>query len=509
MRRFLLILLAVFISSIFLSTIFEITWHAAAASLFVAVVAAVLGYSRRSRSLQYGSVAVLVTALVIFRVSFVERFAPTAFEPLFETKIELEGIIKADPDIRETNQRVTVELEHNGNMMRVIAVADLHPEFRFGERVVVAGKLERPEPFATDGGRAFAYDTFLAKDGIFGIVPFASVTVLEESQWPYVFRAYLFDGKHRFNDALGMALPEPYASLASGIITGGKQGLGKELLEDFTVAGLLPVVVLSGYNVMIVAEGVLAAFRFLPKRLGLSLAMFTVLLFVLAAGAGASATRAGLMAGIGLFARMSGRTYHALIALTFVLVAMLLSNPLLLVHDPGLQFSFIATLGLILGTPRVEPYLTRIRFAFLREIIASTIAAQLFVLPILLYQTGNLSLVALPANVLVLPVIPLAMLASAIAGAVALIVPVLAPAAGLPALALLAYVVGVAEWSARLPLAQVIVPAFPFWVTLVLYALLSFVMVRMKRRIVGFRKEADDSRTDATPTRSPLSRSVR
>ncbi|HEX2792761.1 MAG TPA: ComEC/Rec2 family competence protein [Candidatus Paceibacterota bacterium] len=494
MRRFFLVAFGVFISSISLATVFPFTWQPALAACFLAFAFGVLARARRSRRFLSAAVLVLVPALVFTRFSFVERAAPDAFLPLFETKIALEGTVVADPDLRETTQRVTVALEHNGKMMRTIAVAALYPEFRYGERVRVEGKLEAPEPFATDGGRTFAYDTFLAKDGIFGLVPFARITTLADTGWRYAPRAYLFDGKHAFTDALALALPEPAASLAAGIITGGKQGLGEELLDDFTVSGLLPVVVLSGYNVMIVAEGVLAAFGFLPKRLALFLAGNAILAFVLAAGAGSSATRAGLMAGLGLSARASGRTYHALLALLFVLAGMLIHNPLLLVHDPGLQFSFMATLGLIAGVPRIEPCLSRVRPAFLREVIASTVAAQLFVLPILLYQTGNLSLVALPANVIVLPVIPLAMLMSAIAGGIALIVPPLAPVAGLPAYALLAYVIAIAEWSARLRAARVIVPAFPFWVAVALYCALAFLMLRMQRKAVAPRTGSDGSR---------------
>ncbi|MEK7080118.1 MAG: ComEC/Rec2 family competence protein, partial [Patescibacteria group bacterium] len=217
---------------------------------------------------------------------------------------------------------------------------------------------------------------------------------------------------------------------------------------------------MSGYNVMIVAEAVLKTARRLPKHIAASIAGVAILLFVLAAGGGASAVRAGLMAGVALFARATGRTYDALRALIAIFVLMLLLNPALLVSDTGFQFSFVAALGLILGTPLVEPRLMFIHNALLREVVATTIAAQVFVLPLLLYQTGNLSLVALPANILVLPTVPLAMLLSAIAGFVALLVPVAATIVGAPAFVVLWYITSMASWPAALPLAQVIIPQF-------------------------------------------------
>ena len=89
--------------------------------------------------------------------------------------------------------------------------------------------------------------------------------------------------------ALESALPEPHASLAEGILVGGKQGLGPDLLDAFTVAGLLPIIVLSGYNVMIVAESVLVLLGVLPKRYALFLSGITVAVFVFIAGGGSSA----------------------------------------------------------------------------------------------------------------------------------------------------------------------------------------------------------------------------
>ncbi|MES2994545.1 MAG: ComEC/Rec2 family competence protein [Patescibacteria group bacterium] len=446
---------------------------------------------KRSEAYILSALCLLGLLIGLARVGSAPVVAPGAFLPLFDTKVILTGNIEGDPDIRETTQRVTLAVEHEGEHMRMLVVAPLYPELSHGQVLEVRGTLERPEPFTTDGGRTFRYDSFLAKDGVFGIIGFAKIRVLDDKPG---LRTYLYEAKHLFVRGLSNALPEPYASLAAGIIAGGKQGLGKELLEAFTIAGLLPIVVLSGYNVMIIAEAILRGFSFLRKRTAIILAGITIFLFVLAAGAGASATRAGIMAGLGLFARASGRTYDALRALVFVLVIMLLWNPLLLVHDPGFQFSFVATLGLILGSPVIEPHLMRIRNAFLRDIVATTVAAQLFVLPLLLYQTGNLSLVALPANVLVLPAVPLAMLFSAIAGFVGMLAPALATVVGLPALLLLWYLVEVAQTSAALPFASLTIPMFPFWVTILLYMLLAFGMHWLKEKVPA---------TDVAGTPSP------
>ncbi|MDP3402832.1 MAG: ComEC/Rec2 family competence protein, partial [bacterium] len=337
-----------------------------------------------------------------------------------------------------------------------------------------------PEPFETDTGRTFRYDQFLAKDTIFALVKSASLETIGpgEDLETYVMRV-LLNGKHVFQEGLAQAIPEPGASLASGLITGGKQGLGTTLLDAFIVAGLVHIVVLSGYNVMIVAEGVLRTFAFLPRRSSAILAGVVIALFVLAAGAGAASIRAGLMAGLGLIARATGRTYAVVRALFVVAVIMLLMNPLLLAFDPGFQLSFIATLGLILLAPIIELRLTIVQSPFWRDLIAATLAAQIAVLPLLLYQTGLFSFVSLPANLLVLPLVPLAMLLSALAGVMGVILPGAAPLLGLPAHFVLSFSIYLADFVSSLSLASVSIPQFPFFVTVLSYVGLGYVIAKM------------------------------
>lgn len=427
------------------------------------------------------ALCVLMGVAGVGRVMLAPSAPPDVFLPLFETKVSLTGTVVDDPDVRETTQRVTIAVTYEGQQMRLLAVTPLHPTLQYGEEVQVRGTLARPEPFDTDGGRVFQYDRYLAKDGIFGIMQYVQVEKVGAPLWWQQIRGSLYVLKHAFIRGLEHALAEPYAALAAGLIAGGKQGLGTELLDAFTVAGLVHIVVLSGYNIMIVAEGVLKGFGFLPRRMAALLAGIMITFFVLAAGAGTASVRAGIMAGLGLFARASGRTYDALRALLLVFLLMILLNPYTLVYDPGFQFSFAATLGLILAASTLETYLSWVRPTFLRDILATTLSAQLFVLPLLLYQTGNLSLIALPANMLALPVVPLAMLFGAIAGMVGMVLPSIAMIAGLPALALLWYLVAVAQIIAALPFASVTVPLFSFVIVPVSYLLLGYGVYVLKR----------------------------
>jgi len=447
--------------------------------LLFAVTACV--YMRVQRQLYLAICIFLIAASIgVGRVMLVPSMPPPDLEAQIGTNIVFSGTIVVDPDIREASQRVIIE---GADGSRVLAVAPRYPELHYGTDVQVEGMLARPEPFMTDGGRTFRYDQFLAKDRIFLLIEEAHIEEIgpRNAFVEHVF-GLLIDLKHLFMDALEMALPEPHGSLAAGMLLGGKQGLGNELIDAFTLAGLVHIVVLSGYNIMIIAEAVFRVVGFLPRRVALWIASGAIISFVLVAGAGAAALRAGIMALIGLCARATGKTYDVLRALSAAVVLMLIINPLLLAFDPGFQLSVLATLGLIVGAPIAAERLSFVKPEFLREIVATTIAAQIFVLPLLLYQTGSLSFVSLPANLLVLPAVPLAMFLSFVAGVVALTAAPLASIAGVPAYIALSYILTVTDIVAGLPFAQFVVPAFPFAFVFGMYVLLAMLITRIQKK---------------------------
>jgi competence protein ComEC len=152
---------------------------------------------------------------------------------------------------------------------------------------------------------------------------------------------------------------------------------------------------------------------------------------------------------------------------------MVLQNPSILAFDPSFQLSFLASLGLIFMSPLIERHTSLFyRWKVAREVFVSTLATQCLVLPLLLYQTGMFSIVSLPANMLVLPIIPLTMLTGFLAGLTSFVFPPLAPVVALPAHMLLSYILFIADTLSRVPFAALSVPISSSSVV-VLYVLLG------------------------------------
>ena len=209
--------------------------------------------------------------------------------------------------------------------------------------------------------------------------------------------------------------------------------------------------------------------KMLPYYAGIGTGILAIFLFVILTGASSTAVRAGIMAILALVARGTGRTYDAARALLLAAALMVLWNPYILVYDVSFQLSFLATFAMIFMTPKFEKYFLWLKNKFLFEIATTTVAVYVFVLPFILYKMGNLSLVALPANLLILPFIPLTMGLSYLTGFLGLISQILAVPAGFVTTLLLTYELKIVEIFANFPLAAVAVPDFPLLLTISIY----------------------------------------
>lgn len=394
-------------------------------------------------------------------------------------EVELTGVVTRDPEHRETSTHLYVDLGEE----TILAYAPRTIDVSYGDRVEVEGELERPEAFETDLGRTFDYRGYLKAQGVHFVVFRPEVTVLEEGAGNIVLH-YLFRFKESFLAEVGQLIPEPQAGLGAGLLLGVKGALGESLEQVFRQTGIIHIVVLSGYNVMIVAEAIMRSLAyFFTPRVRLIFGVTAITGFAVLVGLGPTVVRASIMAVLVLLARATGRIYLVLRALMFAGVVMLLINPHLLLYDPGFQLSFLASLGLILVAPHIERWLgfapTMLQ---MREFLTATIATQLFVLPLLLYSIGEFSVVAVAVNVLVLPAVPLAMGLVFGSGMLGFLSPGLALPMAWVANIVLAYIILTAEWFAALPFASFVVPEFPFWVVVVSYGLMGLGLWYLEKR---------------------------
>lgn len=411
-------------------------------------------------------------ALLLARVVFMLDAQAAETLPLYDGHTgTVIGKVVADPDRRATSLHINIAVTTvDGTSANGTLLALLPPqvEVSYGDTVEVAGTITTPQPFETDTGREFNYAGYLRVQGVSMMIQKATLEDIQTGGLS--LQKILFDVKHSFESSLEKLFPEPDNSLLQGILLGERSGLPKDLNNAFIASSLVHVVVLSGYNISIVSNAVLYITSALPRTLSYGFGGVLMLLFAMMTGAGATTVRACAMGLISILAQYLRRPAIAMRSLIAAAGAMMLWNPLITLYDSSFILSVLATFGLITLEPMTSRWVAWMPEKFgMRSIAAATIAVQIFVLPALLYFTGILSVIALPANLLALPVVPSAMLLGFVAGLLGLIHPALGLPFALLCELLLRWMMLVANTATSLPFSSTVVTAFPAWALVAIY----------------------------------------
>ncbi len=385
-----------------------------------------------------------------------------------ESPITLEGVIAAYPDLRDVTaqyvvqaERITVEGVSRAVRGRVLVQAARRPVYRYDDRIRVSGRLETP-PLLDD----FDYRAYLAQRGIHSLMHRARVTLLAEGQ-RHPVRAAIYRVRADGFALLNRLLPEPAAALANGILLGIESGIPAELNDAFQRTGASHIIVISGSNMSLFAGLFMATLsRWIGKRRAAWPALILVALYVLLAGDGPAAQRAGLMSGLLILAIYLGRQSTAYVSLCAAGLAMTVANPLAL-WDTGFRLSFLATLGMILFTGplnrRLAAFLARWlpsaalkpTLDFLGSALVVTLAAQALTLPLLVAVFGRLSLISPLTNFLILPVQPAIMTGGLLTLLGGFVWEPLGRVLAVAPWLFLTYTTALVRWTASLPLAAV------------------------------------------------------
>ena len=389
------------------------------------------------------------------------------YEQLTGSKVEISGRITEDPDIDKRNRTVLRLTDiHMGSSSlpgNVWVTTNKSDVIRRSDIVTVSGKMSAG--FGSFSGAIYQADIVKVERPVPGDV---AVGVRD---W--------------FAERVKLHVPDPEASLGLGYLLGLRRSLPAGLVEALQVAGLTHIIVASGYNLTILVRLSRRLFARVSKYLAMLSSTAMILSFMAVTGMSPSMSRAGLVAGLSLAAWYYGRKVHPLVLLPLAAAVTLMINPSFGWSDLGWQLSFGAFAGVILLAPLLQRYFFGDKPpGNIRQILGETISAQLMTLPILVMAFGVMSNVAVIANIMILPLVPLAMLLVFLTGILATI-PVIGMLIAYPTTWLLSYMVWVAEWTSSLSWAQMEVE-IGWWVAVVFYALLGLAIWYMKR-VTGYR----------------------
>ncbi len=349
--------------------------------------------------------------------------------------VELSGTIFNDPSLgrRQDQQFYITDITiNNTNVAGKVAASTLSDvTLQRGDTITLNGKL-------TPG-----FGNYQARLG------FARVVTLYRGDQP------VLQVRDAFAAGIHQAIPDPQASLGLGFLLGQRNSLPDELDENLRLVGLTHIVVASGYNLTILVRAARRLLAGISKFQAFIGSMSLVGMFVVMTGFSPSMTRAAFVTTLSLLAWYYGRRIYPLVLILFAAAVTALINPLYVWSDIGWYLSFLAFIGVLMIAPLLTNRLYgEKRPSLVAQVALESIAAQIMVIPLLLWLFGELSVLALVANILVVPLIPLTMLLTFGAGCLTIALPALAAVFGLPATIFISYMISVTNWLATVPWAM-------------------------------------------------------
>lgn len=302
-----------------------------------------------------------------------------------------------------------------------------YPPARAGDLWEISGNLDEPDDSTED----FSYSSYLASKNVFSVMYRGSFIHTNERS-PTTIKILFWRIGDILRGRIEKTLPEPHASLLSGMLFGFRSGQ----FEHFSVAlqrtGVSHVIAASGYNVAVVTSFISKVTAKFHRRIGIILSVIGIWCFALIAGGSVPVVRAAVMSTYSCIGLLLGYSTPVHVALWLSMALFLCGDPSV-IGDVSFQLSYASTAGLIYLSPLVEGFFPD-SLRILKETAGVTLSAICATAPLSLVHFGMFSVVALAVNMIVLPLVAPAMGV----GAMMLVVP--------PSLGVLSQGIAIVAW---------------------------------------------------------------
>ncbi|MEO5710406.1 MAG: ComEC/Rec2 family competence protein [Nocardioidaceae bacterium] len=420
--------------------------------VLVALATTLLVSRRRRRRTVLTLAACVVAATAVGGVTELRmeanRHSPVSVLAQRGAAVTLTARVTSDPVLREgrfgsfTLTRVTV-LDVTGRGVRhetrvpVLVIGDASwKHVELGSRIRAAGRLAAPDGPDLSG-------------------------VLSTSRAPEVLGrpGELFDGAARVRAGIRASVAGASTdarALVPALVVGDDRSMSDQVVEDFRTCGLTHLAAVSGTNLTLVVGFLLVVARWAGVRArGLVVVgVLGVAGFVLLARPEPSVLRAAAMGSVALVGLGSRGRDHGIRALGVAVLVLLLLDPWLAV-SVGFALSTLATAGILFLGPPFRDALATWLPRWAAEALAVPFAAQLACTPVIAALSGQVSLVAVVANLVVAVVVGPATVLGLGGGVLMLVVPPMGLLCGRLAGLCATWVILVATRLARLPTAAV------------------------------------------------------
>ncbi len=208
----------------------------------------------------------------------------------------------------------------------------------------------------------------------------------------------------KMTEVIYACVPFEQARLCEGLLMGSQRMVSDEVYESFIRTGTVHILAVSGANVAVICITALVFLGFagINKKIASVIAAVSVWVFCCSTGASESVVRASIMATFILAGSIAGRDIDTASSLSLAAFFTAVVSPLS-VLTYSFQMSYLAAFGIIYMSDWLDKKFIFIS-GYIRPVFTSTIAAQLFVMPVIINGFGRLSVISFVANLLIVPI---------------------------------------------------------------------------------------------------------
>lgn len=297
--------------------------------------------------------------------------------------------------------------------IKIMIYAPKDTDFNYGDKIV----LKNVKPNLLPNGKNFDYNVYLKARGVFMTVYAPSDKIEKIADGKGILRS-LCVFRNKSSEKVHKYLKDDCALVVEAIITGNKSNLQRKIKNAFAASGISHLLAVSGLHLTLLvmyAGGIFKKEDYITIRFVKP--VFSIVLTLLAmvvTGLGYSVIRAGIMLILMNLAKILGREKNSINSLMIAAAVIIFANPYA-VFDVGLELSFFATLGILIYSERinkfVKPYL---HFGFISSTLSTTLAAQIFTMPLIVIYYNNIALYSVIANIIVIPLFTILLMISAL-----------------------------------------------------------------------------------------------
>jgi len=329
-------------------------------------------------------------------------------------EVKLSGVLKEEPSVFGRSQYF--------NLGQFFIRTQKLPSYHFGDKILVLGEVNE---------NGYLHFPMVKKEGE------------SESTFIRLFKP-IVTLREKLKGNFEILFGEPHSSLLIGMLIGVDK-LSNDLKQMLIRTGTIHVVVVSGFNVSLVIGVVFNLIKSDKKLLSIIVATLITFLYVILTGANPPVVRAALMGTLGFIGSTLGRRNEGLLLLLITAYIMIYLNPIY-ITSISFQFSFLATLGLILWERSIRGYTTYLNTGIRGRLIiwikyfgikkvnpdisfvisklnkvlissfSSTLAATIMVFPLISYYFGRISILSPVINTIILWSVPLITIMSVVIG---------------------------------------------------------------------------------------------